>query len=153
MFRRDTSHRLGRSPVVWVVLLALIIFTSTVWMRQATEAATERAVTPIQDFYTTKLAENGVAVVPSVTRPMSGYLRGILDDVGSTLTRNSMVQTGLIVRKDLENYRGMEKNYFNAGFCGKVAAKDLEPGSWQIYLLYQCNGDDYLIKTDRTLEV
>ncbi len=68
-------------------------------------------------------------------------------------TRFVKVQTGLIVRKDLENYRGMEKNYFNAGFCGKVAAKDLEPGSWQIYLLYQCNGDDYLIKTDSTLEV
>ena len=63
------------------------------------------------------------------------------------------IQTGLIVRKDLENYRGLEKNFFNAGFCGKVAARDLDPGLWEIYLLYQCNGDDYLIKTDSTLEV
>ncbi len=38
VFKKDEARRLGRSTVVWVVMLALIIFTSTVWMRQATEA-------------------------------------------------------------------------------------------------------------------
>ena len=97
LFRRDANRRLGRSPVVWVVLLALIIFTSTVWMRQATEMATEQAVTPIQAFYTDKLAEQGIDVVSTASQPVSNYLRDILDDVGDTLTRNSMIQTALIV--------------------------------------------------------
>ena len=97
LFRRDRARRLGRSPVVWVVLLALIIFTSTVWMRQATELATEKAVTPIQTFYTEKLMEQGVDIVSTSTRPVDSYLRETLDSVGQTLTRNSLIQTALIV--------------------------------------------------------
>lgn len=97
LFRRDTARHLGRSPVVWVVLLALIIFTSTIWMRQATEIATEAAVTPIQTFYTEKLEEAGVDIVSSSTRPVDSYLREVLDNVGGALIRNSMVQTILIV--------------------------------------------------------
>ena len=97
LFRRDAARRLGRSPVVWVVLLALIIFTSTIWMRQATEMATEKAVTPIQAFYTEKLEEAGVDIVSSSTRPVDSYLREVLDNVGGALIRNSMIQTVLIV--------------------------------------------------------
>ncbi len=97
LFRKDTARRLGRSPVVWVVLLALIIFTSTIWMRQATEMATEEAVTPIQAFYTQKLEEAGVDIVSTSTRPVDSYLREVLDNVGNALIRNSMIQTVLIV--------------------------------------------------------
>ena len=97
LFRRDTARHLGRTPVVWVVLLTLIIFTSTVWMRQATEIATEKAVTPIQTFYTDRLMEQGVDIVSMSTRPVNSYLRDVLDDVGRTLTRNSLIQTALIV--------------------------------------------------------
>ena len=97
LFRRDTARRLGRSPVAWVVLLALIIFTSTIWMRQATEMATENAVKPIQDFYTQKLMDAGVDIVSTSTRPVNSYLREVLDDVGGALIRNSLIQTVLIV--------------------------------------------------------
>ena len=97
LFRRDSARHLGRSPVVWVVLLTLIIFTSTVWMRQATEVATEKAVTPIQTFYTDKMMEQGIDIVSMSTRPVGSYLRETLDDVGRTLTRNSLIQTALIV--------------------------------------------------------
>ncbi|MBR0367810.1 MAG: amino acid permease [Clostridia bacterium] len=97
VFKRDESRRLGRSPVVWVVLLALIIFTSTVWMRQATELATEEAVTPIHAFYTEQLKEAGVDIVATAAQPVTGYLREALDAVGRTLNRNSLIQTALIV--------------------------------------------------------
>ncbi len=97
LFQRDTARRLGRSPVVWVVLLTLIIFTSTVWMRQATEAATENAVAPIQTFYIDKMMEQGIDIVSMSTRPVGSYLSQVLDSVGHTLTRNSLVQTALIV--------------------------------------------------------
>ena len=97
IFRRDKARRLGRSTVTWVVLLALIIFTSTVWMRQATQATTERAVTPIQTFYLDRLEEAGVDIVSSAPQPEDSYLRGILDGVEGTLTRNSLIQTVMIV--------------------------------------------------------
>ena len=43
LLKRDTQRRLGRSIVAWVVLLGLIIFTSSVWMRQTATAALETA--------------------------------------------------------------------------------------------------------------
>ena len=41
----DKQRRLGRSIVAWIVLLGLIIFTSSVWMRQTTTAAVDQSVT------------------------------------------------------------------------------------------------------------
>ena len=97
LFRRDAAHRLGRSPVVWVVLLALIIFTSTIWMRQKVEAATESAVAPIEAHYTEALADAGTGGASNAALPEDGYLRGVLDGVGNALVRDSLIQTALIV--------------------------------------------------------
>ena len=96
LFRRDTAHRLGRSPVVWVVLLALIIFTSSIWMRQKVEAATENAVAPIQARYAQALADAGIDTA-NAALPADSYLRGVLDGVGNALVRDSLIQTALIV--------------------------------------------------------
>ena len=96
-FKRDTARRLGRTTVAWAVLLALILFTSTTWMRQATQRTTEAAVTPLQEFYTQKLAEEGVDVVSTATRPVDSYLREVLDRVGDRLTLNSLIQTAMVV--------------------------------------------------------
>ncbi len=96
-FKRDANRRLGRSTVAWVVLLALIIFTSTIWMRQSTEKATEAAVTPVQEFYTQRLAEEGVDIASTATKPVDSYLREVLDEVGNKLTRNSLIQTAMVV--------------------------------------------------------
>ncbi len=53
--RRDREGRLGRSIVAWVVLLALIIFTSSVWMDQTAENALSQSTADIQ----VHLEENG----------------------------------------------------------------------------------------------
>ena len=45
ILKTDTRRIFGRSIVAWVVLLGLIIFTSSVWMKQTTEAAIEKAAT------------------------------------------------------------------------------------------------------------
>jgi signal transduction histidine kinase/DNA-binding response OmpR family regulator len=41
---KDRQRRMGRSIIAWIVLLGLIIFTSSVWMRQTTTAAVDSAV-------------------------------------------------------------------------------------------------------------
>ncbi|MBR6172441.1 MAG: amino acid permease [Eubacterium sp.] len=40
---KDREHRLGRSNVALIVMLGLIIFTSTVWLRQVTDSVVENA--------------------------------------------------------------------------------------------------------------
>ena len=97
ILHEDKERRLGRSIVAWVVLLGLIIFTSSVWMRQTTEASIEKAVTPIQEYYTEKLQNEGVDVASGATRSTYSYLRDILDKINDDLGFSSLVQIGLIV--------------------------------------------------------
>ena len=96
-FRKDKARHLGRSTVSWIVLLAMIIFTSTIWMRQATETTAEQAVTPIQTYYTERLKEEGVDIEVTATKPVRRYLEERLEAIGHSLTAHSLVQTGLIV--------------------------------------------------------
>ena len=51
ILKKDQNKRLGRSIVAWVVLLSLIIFTSTVWMRQSTERTIDSTEEPIRNYY------------------------------------------------------------------------------------------------------
>ena len=96
-FRRDSDRHLGRSTVTWIVLLALIIFTSTIWMHQATETTAVEAVTPIQTYYTDRLAQEGVDIEATATKPTGVYLEEQLKTISHSLTANSLIQTGLIV--------------------------------------------------------
>ncbi len=97
LLRRDKKRRMGRSIVAWVVLLALIIFTSSVWMMQTTESSIEKSVVRIQKYYTERLNEAGVDLSTSATRPASSYLQDELDEVGDTLGTNSIIQMALVV--------------------------------------------------------
>ena len=97
IFQKDEKRRLGRSTVTWIVLLALIIFTSTIWMRQATQNAATRAVKPIQEYYIDRMEEEGVDITSGATQPADSYLSNSLSEVSDVLNRNSLVQTVLIV--------------------------------------------------------
>ena len=54
-FRRilqtDHSKRFGKSIIVWIVLLSLVLFIALVWMIQFTTEATNQTMTSIQEFY------------------------------------------------------------------------------------------------------
>ncbi|MGI6014470.1 MAG: amino acid permease [Oscillospiraceae bacterium] len=97
LLKKDDQHRLGRSTVAWIVLLGLIIFTSSVWMRQSTTAAVENSVAPIQSYYSEKLAEAGVDVVSGATRPAYAYLYDVLNGIDRSLAAATVIQVALIV--------------------------------------------------------
>ena len=97
ILRRDNQRRMGRSIVAWVVLLGLIIFTSSVWMRQSTEASVKRSIEPIQAYYVGQLEEAGVDVTSGATKPAFAYLEDTLSKVDATLERSSLIQIALIV--------------------------------------------------------
>ena len=48
---RDKERRMGHSILAWIVLLGLIIFTSSVWVRQTTDKALKRSETEIRTAY------------------------------------------------------------------------------------------------------
>ena len=93
----DKERRFGRSVIAWVVLFGLIIFSTTIWMRQVTENAIDNSIAPIQDYYIRKLEEAGVDMVTNASKPSFDYLREEMQYIGNVLDRNSLVQTGVIV--------------------------------------------------------
>ena len=97
ILRRDTERRMGRSIVAWVILLTLIVFTSSVWERQATQNAMEKSVVGIQSYYMDRLQEAGVDMVSTATRPTMAYMQDELDVVDQTTRSSSLLQMGLIV--------------------------------------------------------
>ncbi len=97
ILQRDCQRRMGRSIVAWVVLLGLIIFTSSVWMRQSTEASVQRAIEPIQTYYIGQLEEAGVDITTGATKSSYAYLEDTLTGVDATLRQSSLIQIALIV--------------------------------------------------------
>ena len=86
LFKRDDAHRLGHSTVTWVVLLALIIFTSTVWVRQETVAEAVRASDHLQTVGASAASWEGSATIEDA-------LHGVSD----VATRSILIQTWLVV--------------------------------------------------------
>ena len=52
ILRRDDGKRFGKSIIVWIALLSLILFVSLVWMNQSIMGATDQAMHTVEDRYT-----------------------------------------------------------------------------------------------------
>ena len=96
ILRRDEERRYGRSIVAWVVLLGLIIFTSSVWMRQSTEAAIENAAAPIHAYYTEEESSGNGSGSGNEQEEMQ-FLEESLSTIGGSLAVSSMIQILLII--------------------------------------------------------
>ena len=97
VLRRDRSRRFGRSTVAWIVLLGLIIFSSTVWMRQATAMVIDTSVEQIAQEYTERFEEEGVELSPETKWEWSVELNERLEAVERKISTATIVQIMLIV--------------------------------------------------------
>ena len=97
ILKTDRQHRLGRSIVAWVVLFGLIIFTSTVWLRQTTENSIENSIKPIHTYYNDQLTKAGIDVVTHATKSSYEYLHDIMSNIDRSLSRASTIQISLII--------------------------------------------------------
>lgn len=62
LLKNDRSRRFGKSIIVWIGLLSLVLFTSLVWMSQSMVAATGRAMNDVMGYYSGMLGEGEQAV-------------------------------------------------------------------------------------------
>ena len=62
IMKRDKERHFGRSTVAWTVLLGLIIFSSSVWMRQSTSALIDNILLEVDSANAAKL-ESSLTVV------------------------------------------------------------------------------------------
>ncbi|MBR3569416.1 MAG: amino acid permease [Oscillibacter sp.] len=96
IFRRDTQQRFGKSTVVWITLLFLILFISTLWVREATQDTTRIVLNNLSDYNYQELGEHGVKLTPTEQRDTAYYIQSQMDHVGDALLKNSMAQMFLI---------------------------------------------------------
>ncbi len=93
VFSRDTQGRYGESTVVWIGMLFLIFFTSIMWVKHATDDMTEGVVSNISSYY----EERNPSGDPEISADTESYLQEQLNQVDRLLSRNSLIQMGLII--------------------------------------------------------
>ena len=96
VFHQDTRRRFGKSIVVWIVLLFLIFFTSTMWLRQATHDTTTAVLVSLDNYYAEELHEHGVAFDAADEADAVYYLQKQMEIVNISLTNHNLLQMFLI---------------------------------------------------------
>ena len=96
VFHLDTRRRFGKSIVVWIVLLFLIFFTSTMWLRQATHDTTKTVLGNLDSYYAEELREHGVAFGATDIADADYYLQKQMEIVNLSLTNHNLLQMFLI---------------------------------------------------------
>ena len=94
--RADSKHRLGRSNMALIVMFGLILFTSTVWMRQATERTIEDTSVRMESFFDENIRKEELGDPDAEIAAVSSLLRGELDRAEDSLTTTSSTQIVMV---------------------------------------------------------
>ncbi|MBQ3427949.1 MAG: amino acid permease [Clostridia bacterium] len=97
LLKRDRHRRIGRSIVAWVILLGLIIFTSSVWMRQTTNKAVTDFIEPVHNYYSQRMDDVGQEMSSNEKRQSYRFLDKEMGNIYRVLDAASGTQTVLIV--------------------------------------------------------
>lgn len=92
---RDVQRRMGRSIVAWVVLLGLIMFTSSVWMRQTNTESVEQSLNRIVAAGREESTDSGT-INEEEAEQSSVIVEDELAGVDNSIRINSLIQAALI---------------------------------------------------------
>ena len=94
---QDRTKHMGRSTIVWIVMLSLTLFTSLVWMRQSSTEMASETVSNIHERYEQLLAEENVHLPPAALVETHAYLDEQLENLQRAFTRSSLIQICFVV--------------------------------------------------------
>ena len=97
IFSRDTQRRFGKSTIVWLVLLFLIFFTSTMWMRGTTQDTTKFILHNLSGYYVEELHEHDVILDEKEKFDADFYIEKQMNFISETLTNNNILQMALVL--------------------------------------------------------
>lgn len=97
VFRYDKQNRFGKTTMVWIVLLFLILFTSMMWFRQTAENSTKHVVSGLYSYHQTELNEYGIVPDEEETARTSEFLQNEMNEVNDEMVRSSIMQMAVIV--------------------------------------------------------
>ncbi len=105
LVRRDRHREYGKSYMVWIIFLVLILFASMMWVSRATENAAYHAVEQIFEYHENHPADDSNALVRD---ERIAFLREQAEQIGSTNTLYMIVSLGLFLLSTiimLNNYQ------------------------------------------------
>ncbi len=86
IIRKDHARRFGKAIIVWIALLALVVFMAMIWSGRVDEKTTHDAIHAVQDYYREGAAADEDA-----------FVQAQIDHVQRTDTLNSLLVSGLFV--------------------------------------------------------
>lgn len=106
ILRRDQARRFGKSIIVWVVLLSLVLLVSLIWMRQSMIDSNRQILTNIQERY------DRTGDVTDLRRADEQFIREQMNELDRSDQRTVLMATGMFVFTlgiMLTNYSYMNK--------------------------------------------
>lgn len=91
IIKKDHARRFGKAIVVWIALLALVIFMAMIWSGRVDEKATSDAIYAVQEYYVTN-ADEGVS-----GQDEAAFIQDRLDEIHRTDATNTAIVTGLFI--------------------------------------------------------
>ena len=102
ILKRDNKKRFGKSIIVWIALLSLVLFVSLVWMSRSIMDATDKGMAYVKDYYTTS----------GISAEVSGIVSSQLNMIRSVSARSIIVVVFVFILSLgilINNYRTMSK--------------------------------------------
>ena len=97
IFQRDRRGRFGHSTIVWMVMLSLIFFSSTMWVRQSTRTAAEQTVAEVDAFYRKEHTDHGLRLTERELTDEALFLQQETEAIRSSHLSSYLVQVVLLV--------------------------------------------------------
>ena len=103
ILNHDEEGNYGKSVIVWVFMLSLVLFTSAAWMQQTNQQTTSEAIVNIQTRL--ELSNEGLDLSDE-----HAYIQDQLENIGRAIMRTSLVMVALFalaMGMMMSNYRIM----------------------------------------------
>ncbi len=92
LVRRDRYRAHGKTYLVWVILLMLVLFASMMWVSRSTEKVAEEAVERIFVYHESHSTDDSI---PKVREERTKFLHQQAKEIGDSNTTHSFVSLGL----------------------------------------------------------
>ncbi|MBQ5398427.1 MAG: amino acid permease [Ruminococcus sp.] len=97
LIQRDRSRRLGKSEIVWVLLLVLILLVSIVWIRQSTVNEASKIADDVRVVHDMQAVKAGLSKDSEIVRGADNYITERIYEFGETVRHNTFVLATLIL--------------------------------------------------------
>lgn len=125
VINKDTERRFGNSVIVWVGMLALVLFTALTWMGESTRDAADDAIIDVRDYF------SGEADVEVYRMSEEDFVSSKIDTMHRVAMKNSIVVMGLFALSSImifSNYKTMrlreKENEEKLGVAQNMAYRD-----------------------------